>query len=205
MRYATLLLACLLSYAQARAQDETLVDKFRLDMSGAWGGWHFQVSPVGGENTFLNGGYGGLEFNKVLFIGYGAYRGDNDVAGLADVANVRVDYRYHGPILAYTPLARSVVHPKAQFMLGFADLSSEESVAGVVTGRDSDDQLVLQPSLGGEINVFRYARLGLDLGYRFSAGSRRLRYLSEDSDGFFASATLKFGFSWGTDVNGLED
>ena len=189
----------------AYAQDETLVDKFRLDMSGLWGGWHFQVSPVGGENAFLNGGYGGIEFNKVLFVGYGAYRGNTDVAGPTDGLGVRIDYRYHGPVIAYTPLARSVIHPKAQFMLGFADFESERFLGGVAAGRDSDDQLVLQPSLGGEINVLRWARLGLDLGYRFSAGSRRLSYLSEDSDGFFASATLKFGFSWGTDVNGLEE
>ncbi len=189
--YATLLF-CLCSLAfgfSASAQsDETIVDKFKLDLSGAWGGWHLQTTNIGGNNTAVNGGFGGLEFNKTLFIGWTAYGVSDNLIGPTDNL-LPYSFSYNGPIIAYTPKARSVVHPKLSMQVGFGKYDIE--------GFASDQFLVLQPGVGGEINVLRWFRVGASAGYRYSLNSDYPSDSFANSDGFFLEGTLKFGFSWG--------
>jgi len=172
----------------AHAQDETLLSKFRLDLSGAWGGWHSQLTDIGGNNTVVHGGYGGLEFNKTLFIGWSAYKNSDNLLGNQDEL-LGYNLSYNGPIIAYTPQARSVVHPKFQLQIGNGKLDIE--------GFKRDRFLVLQPAVGGEINVLRWFRLGGQAGYRFNINSDFADGSFGDTDGFFLEGTLKFGFSWG--------
>ena len=192
LRTVTLLLAILASSALF-AQDETLLSKFRLDFSGAWGGWHSQLTDIGGNNTVVHGGFGGLEFNKVLFIGWSAYKNSDNVIAPNDEL-LRYDLSYNGPIIAYTPRARSVIHPKFQLQIGNGKLDIE--------GRNRDRFLVLQPAIGGEVNVLRWFRVGGQAGYRFNINSDYPADSVGDTDGFFLEGTIKFGFSWG---NGLKD
>ena len=185
---AALLIASVLAGFRASAQDETVVDRFDLRLSGAWGGWHTQLTNLGGGAVF-QGGYGGLEFNKTIFIGWGVFR-LQDVVRFDDGLTARdVDFRYHGPQLYYTPLARSVLHPKFGLQTGFGRVSVE--------GAPDDRIAVLLPFVGGEVNVLRWARLGVDLGYRFALNTAS----GGPGDGFvsgvYGQAALKFGFSWG--------
>lgn len=187
--------------AGARAQgDQTLADKFALDLSGAWGGWNFQLTELGDQNAIMQGGFGGLEFNKTLFLGWGAYKlqdrvnlaGDADDSGAGDI-----DFRYNGPVIRYTPRARSVVHPMFGLQAGFGkiDLDFDDPE---VDDPGTDKVFILQPTVGGELNVTRWCRLGAELGYRYALNTE----LPEVGDGFanglYGAATLRFGFSWGT-------
>jgi len=184
------LLLCSLAFGfSASAQgDETLVEKFKLDLSGAWGGWHLQTANIGDNNTLVNGGFGGLEFNKTIFVGWMAYKvADNYV-----VPGGSVDYTlsYNGPMIGYTPKARSVIHPKFSMQVGFGKYDVE--------GRSRDKFIVLQPAIGGEINVLRWFRLGGQAGYRYPLNSDFAGNDIGSFDGFFLEGTLKFGFSWGS-------
>ena len=186
---AALLLAATLACFRVSAQDETIAGKFDLRLSGAWGGWHTQLTSLGDENAVFQGGYGGLEFNKTIFIGWGLYK-LQDVVRFDDGATARnVDFRYHGPQLYYTPLARQVLHPKFGLQTGFGRVSVE--------GSPDDRIAVLQPFVGGEVNILRWLRLGVDLGYRFALNTAS----GGPGDGFvsgvYGQAALKFGFSWG--------
>lgn len=185
-----LLIACLLAYGHASAQDdETIADKFDLRISGAWGGWHTQLTSLGDENAVFQGGYGGLEFNKTIFVGWGLYK-LQDVARFDDGLTARdVDFRYHGPQLYYTPLARRVVHPKFGLQTGFGRVS--------VAGSPDDRIAILQPFVGGEVNVLRWLRLGLDVGYRFALNTASGGPGDDFVSGVYGQAALKFGFSWG--------
>lgn len=184
------LLVCSLAVGfSASAQgDETLVEKFALDLSGAWGGWNLQTTSVGGNNTAVNGGFGGLEFNKTIFIGWAAYSVSDNLIGPTD-GFLPYTLSYNGPLVAYTPKARSVIHPKISMQIGFGKYKVE--------GYSEDRFLVLQPGLGGEINVLRWFRLGANAGYRYSLNSDYESGSFLNSDGFFLEGTLKFGFSWG--------
>lgn len=189
-------LALLLAATQLHAQDETLLSKFRLDLSGAWGGWHSQATSVGGNNTILHGGFGGIEFNKQLFVGWSVYKDSDNVTG-PDGVRTPYNLRINGPIVAYTPRARSVFHPKVQLQVGNGRLNLQDRV--------SDRFLVFQPALGGEVNVLRWFRVGGQAGYRFSVNSDYPDDSFGDTDGFFLEGTIKFGFSWGGGASdGLE-
>lgn len=181
-----------------RAQaDETLVSKFRLDLSGAWGGWHSQLTQFGEQNAVMHGGYGGLEFNKTVFLGWAAYGVRDEVT--VGARRRQVDFNYNGPVIAYTPLARRVVHPKFGLQVGFGKVVS--SFKEGEPAETVDRVAVIQPSIGGEINVLRWFRLGADAGYRFGLNADDA--LGEDyASGFFATASLKFGFSWGPNPGG---
>jgi len=189
-RHASLLLVLgffAFSIGANATSDETFVDKFKLDLSGAWGGWHLQTANIGGNSALVNGGFGGLEFNKTIFVGWTAYKVSDNFASDGDTREYSLSY--NGPMIAYTPRARSVIHPKFAMQVGFGNYDVED--------RALDKFLVLQPSVGGEINVLRWFRLGGQAGYRYSLNSD---YASDDPaniDGFFLEGTLKFGFSWG--------
>ncbi|MFK8054538.1 MAG: hypothetical protein AB8F78_00340 [Saprospiraceae bacterium] len=185
-----LLLSSLAFGFSASAQgDETLVDKFTLDLSGAWGGWHLQTTNIGGNNTLVNGGFGGVEFNKTVFVGWSAYGVSDNL--IDDNENlVPYNYSYNGPIVAYTPRARSVVHPKISMQVGFGKYE--------VANNPTDRFLVLQPGIGGEVNILRWFRAGATAGYRYSLNSDYGSDSFGNTDGFFLEGTLKFGFSWGT-------
>jgi len=184
-----LILCSLLFSLNAGAQkDETLAEKFTLDLSGAWGGWHLQTTNIGGNNTLVNGGFGGIEFNKTVFVGWSAYGvSDNLIAENDDL--VPYNYSYNGPIIAYTPKARSVIHPKISMQIGFGKYKVQDF--------STDRFLVLQPGIGGEVNVLRWFRAGATAGYRYSLNSDYGNDSFANTDGFFLEGTLKFGFSWG--------
>ncbi len=189
---STLALVFLCSASALAQQDETLVSKFRLDLSGAWGGWHPTLTEIGDQNVVMNGGFGGLEFNKTVFIGWAAYKVSDEVT--IDGRDRDFDFNYTGPTVQYTPLASKVAHPKFAMLVGFGDFNIDGDEFGLED--ENDRLLVLQPSLGGEVNVLRWFRLGGELGYRFIVNGD-----NGEGDlfapGFFGAATLKFGFSWG--------
>lgn len=188
-RTALLTIACALACFRVSAQDETIAGRFDLRLSGAWGGWHTQLTSLGDENAVFQGGYGGLEFNKTIFIGWGAFR-LQDVVSYEDEGGARrVDFRYHGPQVYYTPKARSVLHPKFGLQTGFGRINVED---------EPEDRIaVLQPFVGGEVNVLRWLRLGADLGYRFALNTASGGPGDGFASGVYGQLNLKLGFSWG--------
>ncbi len=180
---------CLLTSLQTHAQDETVADKLRLDFSGAWGGWNSQLTAFGDQNAVMNGGFGGLEFNKVIFLGWSAYSINDAVS--VDETNKQLSLKYNGPVLAYTPLARSIVHPRFGLQFGFGKLD--------LTDEQTDRIALIQPSVGGELNVLRWFRLGAEFGYRFALNTTSQQVNDQFVSGPYGAATLKFGFSWGSD------
>jgi len=129
-----------------------------------------------GNNTLVNGGFGGIEFNKTVFIGWSAYGvSDNLIAENDDL--IPYSYSFNGPILAYTPKARSVVHPKISMQIGFGKYD--------VQGFSRDRFLVLQPGIGGEVNILRWFRAGATAGYRYSLNSDYATDSFANTDGFF--------------------
>ena len=189
-----LTLCCLtLVTLTASAQDETLLSKFTLDFSGAWGGWHSQITEIGNTSTVVHGGFGGLEFNKTVFLGWAAYKNSDIVTD--DAGNDRTyDIRFNGPMIAYTPRARSVIHPKFAMHVGFGRLDIDELAR--------DRFVSLQPSVGGEINVLRWFRVGGHVGYRYGLNVDGPGDSFRSPNSFFAEGSLKFGFSWGTNNGG---
>ncbi len=191
-----LLAVALLASFSVSAQEQKEASKFDLELSGLWGGWHTQLTYFQSSGDFFQGGYGGLEFNKTIYVGWGLYKLQKPANYILPTdATLPVDIRYHGPMLYYTPYARSVLHPKFGLQTGFGRVN--------VRGLPEDKVFVLQPSVGGELNVFRWARLGAEVGYRAvlnvaDPGVGTVGFGSDFLSGAYGQASLKFGFSWGS-------
>ena len=179
---------CFLSFSSLFAQERTIFNDIDLDMTGAWGGWQYLYSDYDGQDGLMRGGYGGLEFHKKWFLGYGAMRLRDDIS-LPGVEPGRFDLRFHGPSLQYMAMPRSIIHPKFAMQLGFGKAN--------VTNEPTDRILLLQPSVGAEVNVLRWFRLSAEGGYRYAANWDLPVPQSDYLNNFFAQVTLKFGFSWG--------
>lgn len=189
MKKTIWILCCfvLISTSLFSQRDETVFGRTGLRLSGVWGGATSNFTQIGDDLALFSGGYGGLEFNKTVFIGWVGYGGSNDIK--IGEEDMDLEMFYSGPVVAITPRAWKVVHPKLTFMGGSGNMRLDNS---------SRDRIgIFQPSAGLEVNVFRWFRVGLDAGYRFVTDVREGTVSNKDMSGAFGEVKLKFGWSWG--------
>lgn len=167
-------------------KDETLFSK--LKFTGAWGGTAFNFAQVGENYTTLQGGFGGIEFSKDVFIGYGSLSSIGDFY-LNDGSNDRYRMSYNGLILGYSPKSHKTLHLQTNVLFGGGNVRNLETA-------DSDDFLAIQPYVGVELNVVRWMRLGIGGGYRAVFADDSVTSSANLSNAF-AEVKLKFGWSWG--------
>ncbi len=170
-------------------REETLFGSRNWGFSGIWGGYTHQYTEYANTDAWNRGGFFGFEFGKSLSLGWSNYSLRNDVV-LNGTDNQRFDFKYNGGKLGYAFVPYRAIHPVLNFEVG----RGEVKLGGV--GRDQ--VLIIQPSAGVEINVFRWFRFGLEGGYRSVQNYNLGGGLTEEKlSGAYGQASLKFGFSWG--------
>ena len=170
-------------------KEETVVGNRGLGLSGIWGGSKHQLTQFGnkGQTSYISGGFFGLEFGKSLLVGFGHYN-LTDEFKWDNIENQAFDLTWNPVVLAYGFKNHKAIHPQIGVDFG---------PGRVKVGDVKDRIFVVQPTVGVEINVFRWLHLGLDGGYRFVNDSSILGMSDEELSGLFGQASLKFGFSWG--------
>lgn len=182
-----LALALLSSFQLFAQKEETVIGSRGLGFSGIWGGYKHQLTQFDNKTSYINGGFIGLEFGKALLVGWGRYS-LIDQFKWDGIQNQEFDMRWHPFVLQYGIKNYKAIHPQVGFEIGRGR---------VELGDTKDRILVMQPSAGVEINVFRWFHLGLDGGYRFVNDSSIPALSNESLSGWYGQATLKFGISWG--------
>lgn len=187
-------LAVLSLFAQ---KDETLFGKSGLRLTGAWGGTHLGLTKFSDDFTAFSGGYGGLEFNKSIFLGWGSYNLINDAKlDIATGQNFEMDY--NGLIIGYAYRADKVVHPTLNILAGRGKVQ--------VDSEDITDRIyAVQPAIGVEINVFKWFRIGVEGGYRFVMETDLPNLSDSDLSSPYGKLQLKFGYSWGRSKKRLKE
>ncbi|RME99515.1 MAG: hypothetical protein D6772_07610 [Bacteroidetes bacterium] len=190
MRTIALLLifACFTTMSVSAQSEETLFSNSHLDLSGAWGSATYNFSSFGDDWTLIRGGYGGIEFNRDIFIGYGRY--ETRERAIIDQGTKEFGMNYNGLLLGIAPNSIRAIHPRFTFLTG----------SGRVWTKEDDERervFVFQPSAGVEFNVFQWFRVGFEAGYRFTGDSKRHELTSGDLSTPFAQIELRFGLSWG--------
>jgi hypothetical protein len=179
---------CLLSSFHLLAQkEETVVGKSGMGFSGIWGGYKHQITQLGNGKSYINGGFFGLEFGKSLLIGFGNYALVDEVKWDGN-SNQNFNLKWHPFLLQYGLKNFKSVHPQVGFEIGRGR---------VLFGDESDHVLVMQPTVGLEVNIFRWFHFGLDGGYRLVSNTSIEDLRDDNLNGWFGQATFKFGFSWG--------
>ena len=185
MRQLLLALLITFGYLSANAQsDETLFGCRGFGLTGAWGGTHNSFGAFEPGDDFNEGGFFILEFGKEFTIGW-----DNFESEARTPAGEYYDMNSRGVHIGYAPYAHKRVHPYFQVYGGEARVSLEDA--------GSTKMFVTQPALGVEINVLRWFRLGVDVGYRFATNVDIADYNDQDFSSPYAGLKLKFGWSWG--------
>jgi hypothetical protein len=178
----------LLSSLQMFAQkEETVIGERGLGFSGLWGGYKHQLTQFGDKTSYVNVGFFGFEFGKSLLIGWGNYS-LIDQFKWDGIQNQEFDMKWRPFLLQYGIKNFKSIHPQVGFEIGRGR---------VELGDTKDRVLVMQPTAGVEVNIFRWFHLGLDGGYRFVSDASIAGLSNEALSGWFGQATLKFGFSWG--------
>ncbi len=187
---SVLLVALLLVFAtQIFAQrEETIFNGRNWGFSGLWGGYNHQYTQYNKTDGYNRGGFFGFEFGKSLTLGWSHADLQDDI-NLGGNESQRFDYRYNGGKIGYAFMPYKAIHPIVNFEVGRGKFK--------LAGSGSDNTLVLQPSAGLEINIFRWFRLGLEGGYRYINGNDLAPLTDAQLSGMYGQATLKFGFSWG--------
>jgi hypothetical protein len=168
-------------------REETVIGNNGLGFSGLWGGYKHQITQFGNTNSYVSGGFFGLEFGKALLVGWGSYELTDEVKW-DQLQNQNFDMKWRPIVLQYGFKNHKPFHPQIGLDAG----------RGKLKLGDVDDRIfVVQPSVGVEINVFRWFHIGLDGGYRFVSDSSIAGLTDSELSGAFGQATLKFGYSWG--------
>jgi hypothetical protein len=184
-----LLFGLCLSLTSLTAQsDQTLFGNSGMRLSGAWGGWNVGLTAFDDDFAVTRGGFGGLEFGKNVFVGWGGFE-TTDQGLFGSSSNSRFDLDYTGLMLGYNAQSHKVIHPQFLLMIGGGEAT--------IANEGSDNVFVLQPGAGVEVNIFRWFRLGLDGGYRFVTDTDLPNLKDTDLSAFYGQVRFKFGFSWG--------
>jgi len=164
-------------------KETTLFNNSGIRLSGLWGGSTNGFVKFQNDFSLNNGGYFLFEFNENFLIGWSGYGSGTD---LPNGTRVGIDGR--DLMLGYTFDSNKAIHPTVYLKAGTGKLEIDEHV--------DDNISVIEPSIGVELNIFRFMRLGIDGGYRFVNGVNTVGYSDQDFSSAFIGLRLKFGYSW---------
>ncbi len=178
-----IVLALLASFATTSfsQSDQTLFSNSGIKLTGIWGGNTSNINEDQDDYGIFHGGYVDLEFNKAFTIGWQGY-------GLNDQG---LEMKFNGLRLAYAYESYRVVHPTVGLFVGGGRFKTKDEL------RLKDDVFALQPSLGLEMNIMKWFRIGVEGGYRFVFDTDIPDYSDTDVSEPYVGLRLKFGFSWG--------
>jgi Outer membrane protein beta-barrel domain len=195
-KLSVLAMTLLMTVSLFAQKEETIFGKSGLRISGAWGGTSSNISQIADDYAVFNGGFGGIEFNRAVFIGWGGYKLNSDVQVGEMPTSPNLEMNYNGLMLGYTLQPHKPIHATFMVMGGKGDLQVNDSA--------EDNIIVVKPSAGLELNVFRWFHIGLRGGYRMVLDSDLPEVNDTDLSGIFAEANLKFGISWDRSGNRRE-
>lgn len=180
----TLLTLCLFCLSQVQAQkDQTIFNSGGIDLTGVWGGSINNLTNFSNNFDISNGGYFVFEFNKNFMIGWTGYGSETT---LSNGTNANIKGR--DLLLGYAYNSYKPIHLTTYLQTGGGKLEIGENV--------EDQVFVVQPSIGIEMNVFRWFKIGADTGYRFVTNVDTPGFNDSDLSSPYVGLRLKFGLSW---------
>ena len=162
---------------------ETIFSQGGLDLTGIWGGPINTLTSFNDNFDISNGGYFVFELNKNFLIGWTGYGSESTLDD-----GSRAEIGGHDILLGYNFGSYKAIHPVAYLLTGGGKLKIDES--------QSDQVFIMQPSIGVEVNVFKWFRVGFDTGYRFVTNVDTQGFSDGDVSSPFVGMRLKFGLTW---------
>jgi hypothetical protein len=168
---------------ETNRKEKTLFNNGGIRLTGLWGGTTNGFVKFQNDFSLNNGGYFVFEINENFLVGWSGYGSGTELAD-----GTKVDIDGNDLLLGYTFDSNNAIHPAVYLKGGSGSLEIE--------GNADDNVSVIEPSIGVELNVFRFMRIGIDGGYRFVNGVDTAGYTDQDFSSAFIGLRLKFGYSW---------
>lgn len=180
----TFLVCLLLGAISLQAQkDQTVFGNGGIDFTGVWAGPINNISNFNESFDISNGGYVLFEFNKNFLIGWTGYGSESS---LDDGSRAEIGGRDF--LLGYAFNAYKPVHPIVYLQTGGGSLKINDG--------PKDQIFVAQPAIGLEANIFRWMKIGADVGYRFVSNVDTPGFTDSDLSSAYIGLRFKFGWSW---------
>jgi len=184
IRLSTLILLLISMIPQADAQREQTIFNHggHLRLTGLWGGSTNAIVDFQNDFDINSGGFFAFELNNDFLIGWSGYKSDLT----EDAKSIQI--KGNDLFLGYTFRSHQLLHPILYLQVGSGQLEVEDL--------GSDNVFVAQPSIGAEVNIARFFRLGIDGGYRFTSGNDLPGISDDQLTGPVLNLRFKFGWSW---------
>ena len=167
-------------------REETIMNDSGWGLSGAWGGWSFNLGSFDKNLAPYSGGIWAIEFGKKFYIGGLHYNISSQAIGTGRTFNSRSN----NLLLGYSINTYKPIHP-------IFSLATGQSAISTNTEGVENKVWTFHPAAGFEMNVARWCHVDAQLGYRAVTGTKFVSYTDNDFSGFYGQVNLKFGFSWG--------
>lgn len=178
---------------------------FGGDMAaGFYGSYDMKVTSYNQNAGLMTGGKGGWIIDHRFVVGGGGYglstnsRFDITPNSSGDsIANMRCGYG--GLLIEYILWPTKPVHIAFPVMIGAGGVQIHESENGYFTEYTSGRLLerssifVLEPGIDLELNLMKWMRFGVGVGYRYVYGSNLINV----SDGDLSNLSMNFSFKFG--------
>ncbi len=190
---ATALLAALPTGADA--QDQVLLGG-RPQSVGGFGGPMVRVTRIAGETALIAGGGGAAVLNRRFAIGGQGFGGTTaaDVIINGTPQRGEMDFGYGGLTLEVITRPSKLVHATFGVMIGGGAVSVwPDNLRPRNMTTTGDPFGAVEPQLGLELNLSRFARIGLNGGYRFTFGSEIEGLVNKDLNGGSGTLLIRFG------------
>lgn len=185
MKRVLLSFLAILIFSSLKAQsDETLFGSKGLGLTGFWGGPSTSLNNFQESFRINDGHYFVFEFGKDFLIGWDRFKYEGVIEN-----DQTYEMRSRGLMVGYAPGSHNKIHAIFALYGGRANVDLEDN--------QTDKILITQPSLGVEVNIFRWMRMGIDFGYRFASSTSFDGFSDKDFSNPYAGLKLKFGWSWG--------
>lgn len=180
----------------------TIFNKDNLKFTGGYIAPEIKVGNVHEDVSMFIGGRMGFTFNRKFSVGLAAY-------GLSNNSNfmdnrfsttdpLRIGMVYGGLNMEYTLFSNSVIHFTVPVVVGATGVYVYED-DGDFFGNEYDEVensagFIVEPGVNVELNVFKFMRLDLGVGYRYVAETDLMYLTDADLTDLSFNATFKFGF-----------
>jgi len=167
--------------------------------SGGYGGPVLMYSRIQDRDALFFGGRGGWIANHSFVFGAGGFALVTRIAppeGAPDVGEeLRTEFGYGGLWLEYILLPDKLLHASIGTLLGGGAVSYSRIRRTERQDREVESDVVftVEPVLSAELNLTRFLRMSVGVGYRHVGSVDLTGLRQEDLSGFSGSVMLKFG------------
>jgi hypothetical protein len=174
------------AFGSAHAQQQETLLGGSPGITGAWFSLNRNYSEFDADEGTARGYTIGLEIGKQFMVGYARERIREEP--LIGPENEPFDLSSRGGFISYSPLAYKAIHPRFSMMAGVGNADLGDTDLGRV--------LVLRPSVGVELNVVKWFRIGVEGGYRHIDYDDIDGFDSDEFSSWFLELGFRFGITW---------